>query len=150
MERVHVVDVSKRKLEKKDAPAISNKPLDTDPCWSQQGCKNKTFWSKEMVMLSLNVQPNYTDIIILATYVISLCACNTCNLNFWFYVNQMAWEAEQWVFNWNLRSSNMSSLDSIPKIIRVPMLCRCNWKREPISISSPSLLFWAGRRLLVM
>ena len=32
MERVHVVDVSKRKLEKKDAPAISNKPLDTDPC----------------------------------------------------------------------------------------------------------------------
>ena len=26
-----MVDVSKRKLEKKDAPAISNKPLDTDP-----------------------------------------------------------------------------------------------------------------------
>ena len=37
MERVHVVDISKRKLEKKDTPAISNKPLDTDPCCQVSG-----------------------------------------------------------------------------------------------------------------
>ena len=65
MERVHVVDVSKRKLEKKDAPAISNKPLDTDPC-CQVSRVAKTFWREERVMLSHKFQFNCTHSLLIS------------------------------------------------------------------------------------
>ena len=58
MERVHVVDVSKRKLEKKYAPAISNKPLDTDPCCEvSMVAKIKLFGAKKWSCCHLKCNP---------------------------------------------------------------------------------------------